>query len=132
MTHSISVLLDKAHVNDQQHQSTGGFAPFPGGLWRVRTLLGPTRDLASRSNGLILMEAGVGIEPAYTALQAAGKRYNSWGYACSPPGVHLDVQMRHGRGSAATRFVCGYLGCNRSVIRPLISALPRLALYSNR
>ena len=37
------------------------------------------------------------------------------------------IQMRHGGGNAATRFVCGYLGCNKSVIRPLISALPRLA-----
>lgn len=36
------------------------------------------------------------------------------------------IQMRHGGGGAATRFVCGYLGCNRGVSRPLISALPRL------
>ena len=35
--------------------------------------------------------------------------------------------MRHVSGKSATRFVCGYLGCNQSVIRPLISALPRLA-----
>jgi AraC family transcriptional regulator, alkane utilization regulator len=37
------------------------------------------------------------------------------------------IQMRHGGGLAATRVVCGYLGCQRSMIRPLISALPRLA-----
>lgn len=37
------------------------------------------------------------------------------------------IQMRCGGGQAATRFVCGYLGCNRSTIRPLVSALPRLA-----
>jgi AraC-like DNA-binding protein len=37
------------------------------------------------------------------------------------------IQMRDGGGSAGTRFVCGYLGCNKAVIRPLISALPRLA-----
>ena len=43
MTHTISVLLDKAHVNGQQHQSTGGFAPFRGGLRRVQALLGPAR-----------------------------------------------------------------------------------------
>ncbi len=36
------------------------------------------------------------------------------------------IQMRHGGGGAATRFVCGYLGCNRSVSRPLIAALPRM------
>jgi len=38
------------------------------------------------------------------------------------------VQMRHGGGGAATRFVCGYLACSRSVCRPLLDALPRLLL----
>lgn len=37
------------------------------------------------------------------------------------------IQMRYGGGKAATRFVCGYLGANKSVMHPLISALPRLA-----
>ncbi|HEU0202613.1 MAG TPA: AraC family transcriptional regulator [Burkholderiaceae bacterium] len=36
------------------------------------------------------------------------------------------IQMRHGGGGAPTRFVCGYLGCNKNVSRPLMSALPRL------
>ena len=36
------------------------------------------------------------------------------------------IQMRHGGGGAATRFVCGYLGCSRSVCRPLLEALPRV------
>ena len=36
------------------------------------------------------------------------------------------IQMRHGGGGAATRFVCGYLACNRSVCRPLLDALPRV------
>jgi AraC family transcriptional regulator, alkane utilization regulator len=36
------------------------------------------------------------------------------------------IQMRHGGGGAATRFVCGYLACNRSVCRPLLEALPRV------
>ena len=36
------------------------------------------------------------------------------------------IQMRHGGGGAATRFVCGYLGCTRSVCRPLLEALPRV------
>ena len=36
------------------------------------------------------------------------------------------VQLRHGGGGAATRFVCGYLACSRSVCRPLLDALPRL------
>ncbi len=40
------------------------------------------------------------------------------------------IQMRHGGGGSASRFVCGYLGCNRSVSRPLISALPRLLCIS--
>jgi AraC-like DNA-binding protein len=34
--------------------------------------------------------------------------------------------LRHGGGGAATRFVCGFLACNRSVCRPLLDALPRL------
>lgn len=36
------------------------------------------------------------------------------------------IQMRHGGGGAATRFVCGYLACHRSVCRPLLDALPRV------
>jgi len=34
--------------------------------------------------------------------------------------------MRHGGGGAVTRFVCGYLSCSRSVIRPLLQGLPRV------
>ena len=37
------------------------------------------------------------------------------------------IQMRGGGGNDPTRFVCGYLGCNKSMVRPLIAALPRLA-----
>jgi AraC family transcriptional regulator, alkane utilization regulator len=36
------------------------------------------------------------------------------------------IEMRHGGGGAATRFVCGYLGCSHSVCRPLLEALPRV------
>jgi AraC family transcriptional regulator, alkane utilization regulator len=34
------------------------------------------------------------------------------------------IQMRHGGGGAASRFVCGYVACRRSVSRPLLDALP--------
>ena len=33
--------------------------------------------------------------------------------------------LRYGGGGAATRFVCGYIACSRSVCRPLLDALPR-------
>ena len=36
------------------------------------------------------------------------------------------IRLRHGGGGAVTRFVCGYLACSRSVVRPLIEALPRV------
>ncbi len=36
------------------------------------------------------------------------------------------VHIRHGGGGPATRFVCGYLACSRSVCRPLLEGLPRL------
>jgi AraC-like DNA-binding protein len=36
------------------------------------------------------------------------------------------IQLRHGGGGAATRFVCGFLACSRSVCRPLLDALPRV------
>jgi AraC-like DNA-binding protein len=36
------------------------------------------------------------------------------------------IQMRHGGGGEATRFICGYLACSRSVCRPLLDALPRV------
>ncbi|HEY6512982.1 MAG TPA: AraC family transcriptional regulator [Burkholderiaceae bacterium] len=36
------------------------------------------------------------------------------------------VPLRHGGGGAVTRFVCGYLACNRGMCRPLLDALPRV------
>jgi AraC-like DNA-binding protein len=36
------------------------------------------------------------------------------------------VRIRHGGGGAATRFVCGYLACSRSLCRPLLEVLPRV------
>ena len=36
------------------------------------------------------------------------------------------IRLRHGGGGAPTRFVCGYLACSRSVVRPLFEALPRV------
>ena len=36
------------------------------------------------------------------------------------------VPIRHGGGGVATRFVCGYLACSRSLCRPLFEALPRV------
>ena len=35
-------------------------------------------------------------------------------------------ELRHGGGGTATRFVCGYLACSRSLCRPLFEALPRV------
>ncbi len=34
------------------------------------------------------------------------------------------IRIRHGGGGSATRVVCGYLACSRSVCRPLLEALP--------
>jgi AraC-like DNA-binding protein len=34
--------------------------------------------------------------------------------------------MSHGGGGTATRFICGYLACNRSLFRPVLDALPRM------
>jgi AraC-like DNA-binding protein len=36
------------------------------------------------------------------------------------------IQLRHGGGGAATRFVCGYIACSQSLCRPLLEALPRV------
>ncbi|HEU5294010.1 MAG TPA: AraC family transcriptional regulator [Burkholderiaceae bacterium] len=36
------------------------------------------------------------------------------------------IHIRHGGGGDVTRFVCGYMACNRSVCRPLLESLPRL------
>jgi AraC-like DNA-binding protein len=40
------------------------------------------------------------------------------------------IQMRSGGGHEAARFVCGYLGGNRGVLRSLITALPGLLCIS--
>lgn len=42
----------------------------------------------------------------------------------APPGEL--IQLRYGGGGEATRFVCGYLACNRRVSRALLSALPEM------
>jgi AraC-like DNA-binding protein len=34
--------------------------------------------------------------------------------------------MSYGGGGTATRFICGYLACNRTLFRPLLDALPRM------
>ena len=36
------------------------------------------------------------------------------------------IHLRHGGGGELTRFVCGYLACDRRVCRPLLTSLPRL------
>ncbi len=36
------------------------------------------------------------------------------------------IQMRHGGGGEATRFVCGYLACDQQIFRPLLDALPEM------
>jgi AraC family transcriptional regulator, alkane utilization regulator len=36
------------------------------------------------------------------------------------------IQMRYGGGGAATRFVCGYLSCDRRMCQPLLNALPQM------
>jgi AraC-like DNA-binding protein len=43
-----------------------------------------------------------------------------------PPGDGDFIHLRHGAGGEVTRFVCGYLACNRSVLRPLLESLPRM------
>lgn len=53
------------------------------------------------------------------------------GSLIAPDAVNEDlIQMRHGGGGEATRFVCGYLGCSRSLSRPLLEALPRVLCIS--
>jgi AraC-like DNA-binding protein len=48
-----------------------------------------------------------------------------------PPAGDTDfVQLRHGGGGAATRFVCGYIATSRSACRPLFEALPRVLRIS--
>jgi AraC family transcriptional regulator, alkane utilization regulator len=36
------------------------------------------------------------------------------------------IEMRHGGGGEATRFVCGYLACDKRIFRPLLDALPQM------
>jgi AraC-like DNA-binding protein len=45
------------------------------------------------------------------------------------PGGDADAQvirLRHGGGGVATRVICGYIACSRSVCRPLFDALPEV------
>lgn len=36
------------------------------------------------------------------------------------------ARIRHGGGGARTRFVCGFLACDKRLCRPLLGALPRM------
>jgi len=48
-------------------------------------------------------------------------------FAATPNAPNADVfRLRYGGGGAVTRFVCGYLACERSTFRPLFEALPPL------
>jgi AraC-like DNA-binding protein len=42
------------------------------------------------------------------------------------------ARIRHGGGGSRTRFVCGYLACDKRTIRPLLGALPRMLRVSLR
>jgi AraC family transcriptional regulator, alkane utilization regulator len=52
-----------------------------------------------------------------------------------PPNLARDtdvVQLRHGGGGEATRIVCGYLACDRTMCRLLFDPLPRVLLVPIR
>jgi AraC-like DNA-binding protein len=51
--------------------------------------------------------------------------YDSTGLVSLPAAGEM-IELRHGGGGEATRFVCGYLFCDRRVSRPLFESLPRL------
>lgn len=40
------------------------------------------------------------------------------------------VQIRHGGGGNATRFICGYLACDPKLCRPLLNSLPSMIRVS--
>jgi AraC-like DNA-binding protein len=50
----------------------------------------------------------------------------------SDRGQERFMRVRHGGGGEVTRFVCGYLACNRSVLRRMLDALPRVVRISLR
>ncbi|HUL91263.1 MAG TPA: AraC family transcriptional regulator [Burkholderiales bacterium] len=41
-------------------------------------------------------------------------------------------RVRHGGGGARTRFVCGYMACDKRACKPLLDALPRMLRVSLR
>ncbi|MGE0355432.1 MAG: AraC family transcriptional regulator [Burkholderiales bacterium] len=43
-----------------------------------------------------------------------------------PSGDGGLARIRHGGGGARTRFVCGFLACDKRLCRPLLGALPRM------
>ena len=51
--------------------------------------------------------------------------FDSTALVSLPPAGEM-IQLRHGGGGEATRFVCGYLLCDRRMSRPLFDSLPRL------
>jgi AraC-like DNA-binding protein len=68
------------------------------------------------TKGRHLLGSDLRLEPVETARLTA------------PEAAAQDdlIQLRHGGGGAATRFVCGYLACSESLVRPLLEALPHV------
>lgn len=40
------------------------------------------------------------------------------------------MRIRHGGGGARTRFICGFMACDRRLCKPLLDAMPRLLCVS--
>jgi AraC family transcriptional regulator, alkane utilization regulator len=66
--------------------------------------------------GRHLMGTDLQLAPMESGALAAGEN----------PADPQVYRMRYGGSGEVTRFVCGYLACSRSLLRPLLGALPRL------
>ena len=91
------------------------------GRCRVR-LEGGRESLEAGPGDMILLPHDdthvLGSDLQLAPLDAAGM--------VSLPAAGEMIQLRHGGGGEPTRFVCGYLLCDRRMTRPLFDSLPRL------
>jgi AraC-like DNA-binding protein len=91
------------------------------GACRVRLAGGEVHEAAARDLVIFMRE-----EPHVMGsdLQLAPVETASLLDVQAARGATDVVQLRHGGGGAATRVVCGYLACDRTISRMLFDALP--------
>lgn len=99
-----------------------------GGCWAGLTGEEPTRLAAG--DVIVFPHGDAHVMSSDRGMRGAPKNRAVYSH---PPDEQLPLKVRTGSGDAdTTELVCGFLGCDTSPFNPLIAALPRLLVVSDR